>query len=55
VNVPGRDTVVGIDVPRWQGTIDWDQVAPTISFASSQVSTAKSDGGGISPTLGSAS
>jgi lysozyme len=33
VNVPGRDTVVGIDVSRWQGTIDWDQVAPTISFA----------------------
>lgn len=33
MNVPGRDTVVGIDVSRWQGTIDWDQVAPTISFA----------------------
>lgn len=33
MNVPGRDTVVGIDVSRWQGTIDWDQVAPTVSFA----------------------
>lgn len=33
MNVPGRDTVVGIDVSRWQGTIDWDAVAPTISFA----------------------
>lgn len=33
MNVPGRDTVVGIDVSRWQGSIDWDLVAPTISFA----------------------
>lgn len=33
MHVPGRDTVEGIDVSRWQGTIDWALVAPHVSFA----------------------
>jgi len=31
---PGADTVLGIDVSRWQGDIDWDRVAATnVRFA----------------------